>query len=155
MFYFGRRARPPVAPCEMRESALPMTPRSRPAYDRVRLVLLLLATLVLGIVSRKIRLGWPPWDKNLGDALYAVCVYLAIAIALPRMNRRMLAMVAFGICFAIELFQKTGIPMALQKKHAWVHWILGTAFGWEDVLCYAIGVCAIALVAPRIALLDR
>src|SRR5512138_2535650 len=111
-----------------------MTAR-RASYDRVRLALLLVATLALGIVSRKVRLGWTPWDKSLGDALYAVCVYLAIALVQPRMNRRVLAMVAFLVCFAIEMFQKTGIPLALERKHPWVHWILGSAFGWEDVIC--------------------
>lgn len=117
---------------------------------RVRATLLLAATLTLGIVSRRVRLGWAPWDKSLGDALYAVAMYLGIAFLFPRSDPRWRALIAFAICFAIELFQITGIPIALAESRPWVHWVLGSAFGWEDVACYAAGIAAIALMTPRL-----
>lgn len=123
-----------------------------PAFDRPRLALALLATIVLGIVSRKAHLGFAAWDKWVGDALYAVAFYLVIALLFPRIRPLTLALVTFGICFAIELFQLTGIPLALAARWPLVAWFLGRAFGWEDVISYAVGVAAIGTLAPRVGL---
>ena len=115
---------------------------------RLRLVGLLAATLALGIVTRKIPLGVMLWDKSAGDALYAVAVYFALAIALPRASWVTLAPLALIACFGIELFQLTGIPLALAQTQSWhwVRWILGSTFAWHDVLCYALGVPLAAFV---------
>ncbi|MDB4993619.1 MAG: hypothetical protein JWM74_1051, partial [Myxococcaceae bacterium] len=63
---------------------------------------------------------------------------------------RALGPVAFLVCFAIEVFQLTGIPMQLPRL---LRLALGTAFAWHDVVCYVVGAalaCGVHLRAlPR------
>ncbi len=49
-----------------------------------RLLTALAVTVVLGILSRSRPIGWYPYDKSLGDLLYAVAAYLVLALLLPR-----------------------------------------------------------------------
>jgi hypothetical protein len=121
------------------------TSRHGPA-SRLRLAGLLLATLVLGIVTRRVPLGVMAWDKSAGDALYAAAVYFAIAFVLPRAAILAVALLALIYCFGIELFQLTGIPVTLAGSRPWVHWFLGSTFAWHDVVCYALGIPAAALI---------
>jgi hypothetical protein len=102
----------------------------------------LVATVALGLGSRRIHLGVAIWDKSLGDVLYTVMVYLVLAAARPRTQPRTLAIGAFAISFAIELFQLSGIPAAMPRI---LHLVFGTTFAWHDVLCYAVGAGAAAL----------
>jgi hypothetical protein len=115
----------------------------------MRAALLLAITVVIGIASRRVHVGVPLWDKSVGDVLYAVAVTLVIALLRPRDAPMVRALVAFAICFAIELFQLTGIPIALAARAPWVHWVLGAAFGWHDVVCYAIGVAGVTAIVGR------
>jgi hypothetical protein len=111
---------------------------------RVRVVALLL-TVALGIASRKVTTGWSPIDKSLGDVLYAVAVFFALGVVMPRQAWRALAPVTALTCAAIEAFQATGLP----ARHAdWlvVRWLIGTTFAVHDLLCYAIGVGLAAVV---------
>jgi hypothetical protein len=115
--------------------------------SRARLALLFVVTIALGIASRRLPLGVGLWDKSLGDALYAVAVFLVLAFVFPAASIVRLAIAAFAVCFAIELFQRTGIPSELARTRPWVHWILGSGFAWHDVGCYAVGVVFIAGIA--------
>jgi hypothetical protein len=116
--------------------------------SRLRLAVLLFLTLILGIVTRKLHLGVMLWDKSAGDVLYAVAVYFAIAMIFPQSSRLAVALLAMTACVCIELFQLTGIPLALYRTRYghWAHWILGSTFAWHDVFCYAVGVPLAALV---------
>jgi|SoiMethySBSTD1v2_1073268.scaffolds.fasta_scaffold26534_3 predicted CDP-diglyceride synthetase/phosphatidate cytidylyltransferase len=123
-----------------------MTREQARAFGRLHLSGLLLATLLFGIATRKIHLGVMVWDKSAGDALYAVAVYFALALALPRLSRQTLALLAMSFCFGIEFLQLTGVPSAVSRHWPWAHWILGSTFAWHDVACYAVGVALAALV---------
>jgi hypothetical protein len=112
------------------------------ARRRRWLAALIAATVLLGIASRKLPLGWPAWDKSLGDVLYAMMVAFGLALAL----RRGAALAAFVACLAIEAFQLTGVPVALARERPWVHWVLGSSFAWHDVACYALGALAAAAI---------
>jgi hypothetical protein len=112
---------------------------------RTRFVVLLAITIVLGLASRAVHVGWWVCDKSVGDVLYTVAAYLVLAIALPRARPRWLAVAAFAFSCAIELFQLTDIPLALWREHPWVRIFLGTSFAWHDVVCYAVGALAMAL----------
>ncbi len=116
---------------------------------RTRALALLVATLAVGVGSRAVRLDCRLWDKWLGDALYAVAVYLALALVAPRVRPAGRAAATLGICSALELFQLTGIPDGLADRQRWVGWVLGTEFGWADLACYTVGVAAIVLVTAR------
>jgi hypothetical protein len=118
----------------------------------IRLLVALLITIAVGIVSRLYPIGYLPYDKSLGDALYAVAAYLGIALLLFRKPRLLVAALALVWCLAVEAFQATGIP----ARHAdlWiVRWVIGTEFSWHDVACYFIGVAA--AIAVDMQLLRR
>jgi hypothetical protein len=128
---------------------------------RVCYAVLLAATVLLGIASRKVHLGLFLWDKSLGDVLYTAAMVVAMGLVAPRAKPGVLAVVAFAVSFAIELFQLTGIPLAIAESPRWgvARWILGTAFAWHDVACYAVGavagwvssrIIATKLVAPKV-----
>jgi len=48
---------------------------------------------------------------------------------------------AFGICFALELFQLTSVPLRTPQP---LRFLLGTSFAWTDVACYAVGAVVVA-----------
>jgi len=100
--------------------------------------------LGLGIASRRHHLGFALWEKDLGDALYAVAVYLAVGLLGPRLRAPRLAAIALAISFAVEFFQATGIP-AQYARYALVRWCIGTQFAVHDLICYVVGVACIAL----------
>lgn len=108
-------------------------------------------TIAAGVLSRRIHVGWALWDKSLGDVLYTFLVFFALGVVAPRVDGRVRAGLAFGICLALELFQITGIPLALARAHPWVHWLLGGAFDVADIVCYAIaGVILYAACQARV-----
>ncbi len=93
-------------------------------------------TIALGATSRRFPVGLLVWDKSLGDALYTVMVYFAVAFSWPALRPSRVALAALAISIAIELFQLTGVPLRLP---ALLQVALGTAFAWHDVACYAVG----------------
>src|SRR5579871_2227127 len=118
---------------------------------RFRVALALASAVGLGLLSRLRPVGWPLYDKSLGDVLYAVAAYCAIALVTPARwwgtGRWRLAAFALAVCTGLEFFQATGIP-ARYAHLAVVRWLIGTTFAWHDVACYVVGV-AVAFVADR------
>lgn len=110
---------------------------------RLGAIAALVGVIALGLGSRRLPIGLSLWDKSLGDALYAVMVYLLARLVRPSAPPARLGVIAFVISFAIELFQLTGIPAASPRI---VQLALGTTFAWHDVACYAVG----ALVATSV-----
>lgn len=107
----------------------------------------LLAVVALGLLSRSVRLGNVVWNKYLGDALYAVMVYLLLRLA----GGGRWAW-AGAILLGIELFQLTGVPGELVASGNGLSWVagrlLGTTFGWGDLAAYAVGL-ALAVWGER------
>src|SRR5436190_535637 len=108
----------------------------------LRLLAALTVTVALGLLSRVRPIGWWPYDKSLGDVLYAVAAYLGLALVLYRRPRALVAGLALALCLAVEAFQATGIP-ARYEHVVLVRWLLGTTFAWHDVACYFVGVAAV------------
>ena len=96
-----------------------------------------LGVVVLGLVVHVASSG--PLGDFVADALYAVCLYLVLACAVPRMRPRHVAMTAWAACIAIELFQLTGVPAALSSI-APFRLLLGTTFSALDLVAYSMGV---------------
>src|SRR4051812_27955726 len=109
-----------------------------------RLTITLVVAIALGLLSRLRPIGWSRYDKSLGDALYAVAIYLVLAL-LTRRRAAVVAPFAAMVCLTIEGFQATGLP-ARWADFLPVRWLLGTTFSWHDVLCYLVGVAMIALL---------
>ena len=120
--------------CEMRFADVP---------PMLRLLLALAVTVVLGLASRLYPMGWFLWDRVLGEVLYAVAAYLALAVILCRKPPWFIAVIAFGCCLAVELFKLTGIPAEYQHVLL-VRWFLGMSFNIVNLGYYFIGVVLIA-----------
>lgn len=113
---------------------------------RSRGALVVLGAIALGLFSRKLPLGFFLWDKSLGDALYAVMIFGLVAIVRPQARPRWMGVIAFVICFALELFQLTGIPKTLPR---FLRTAIGDTFAWHDVVCYAAGAIVAVLISER------
>ena len=109
----------------------------------LRLLLALAVTVALGLASRLYPVGWFLWDRVLGEVLYAVAAYLALAVILYRKPPLFIAVSAFVCCLAVELFKLTGIPA--ENQHVFlVRWFLGMTFSEVNLGYYFIGVVLIA-----------
>lgn len=110
----------------------------------LRLLLALAATIGIGLASRLHPVGWFLWDRVVGEVLYAVAAYLALAMILFRKPPSVVAAVAFSSCLTVELFKLTGIPRENQDVFL-VHWFLGMTFSVVNLGYYFIGVVLSAL----------
>lgn len=87
-----------------------------------------------------------PAGDFVGDALYAVLVFLLLSIAFVRTSPWRIAAVAFAVCAAIELLQLTGLPATLAAAFPPVRLLLGTTFSAVDLVAYLVGVISAAIV---------
>lgn len=118
--------------------------------SRRRHVVALTITVAIGAASRILPLGHSFWDKSVGDIAYATMVGLLLAIARPRTQPINLAAMALVACFAIELFQATGIPARAPRI---VQIVLGTTFAWHDIFYYMVGASIAAVIHDRLGAL--
>ena len=101
-------------------------------------------SVCLGLASRRLgSTGFALWDESFGDAAYAVMFGFVLLAVRPTFSPRIIGLGAFGICFALELFQQTGIPLRTPQP---LRFLLGTSFAWTDVACYAVGAAAVAVI---------
>jgi len=84
-------------------------------------------------------------SNPVGDALYAVLVYVLVVFVAPSMAAARAAALAFGVCAAIELLQLTGFPAAVVDVVPVARYVLGTTFHAPDLLAYAVGVAVAAV----------
>lgn len=108
--------------------------------SRVRIAVVGAFALALGIASRRWPLGTPLWDDHLGDACYAAMIVVVLAFARPACARVRLALVAFAIGAAIELFQLTGLPAEWARAFRPLALVFGTTFAWADLVAQAVGI---------------
>jgi hypothetical protein len=108
-----------------------------------RLLLAMAVTVALGLASRLHPAGWFLWDRVLGEVLYAVAAYLALAMLLGRKPPAFIAAIAFACCLVVELFKLTGLPAEYQHLFL-VRWFLGMTFDEVNLGYYLVGVVLIA-----------
>ncbi|WP_454698356.1 ribosomal maturation YjgA family protein [Arthrobacter humicola] len=96
-------------------------------------------SIALGLSIRT--LSDAAWTGPAGDGLYAVLVYVLVAILIPSQPKALIAAAAVTACVMIELFQLTGIPQPAELGKSWppLRLVLGTTFGTADLLAYAGG----------------
>lgn len=81
---------------------------------RRRITLTVVAAVTLGI-GLVVHLGVSGMIGDIvGDALYAVLIYVLVAFLAPRRPRPAIAVAAFVFCAAVELLQLTGLPASGQ-----------------------------------------
>ncbi|MFC4370187.1 DUF2809 domain-containing protein [Citricoccus nitrophenolicus] len=89
------------------------------------------------------------WTGPAGDALYAVLIYLLVAWCAARRSPWMVVGVALALCWIIEVFQLTGLPLLMAEAWWPVRLVFGTGFAWADLVAYAAG-CAAAGVTDAV-----
>ncbi|MFF5081797.1 DUF2809 domain-containing protein [Actinoplanes sp. NPDC000266] len=83
-----------------------------------------------------------------GTALYASMVYAGVFLLWPTARPAGAGLAAIGFCWAVELFQLTGVPAALSARSTLARLALGVAFDPTDLVWYVIGVVPL-VVAHR------
>lgn len=104
----------------------------------------ILAIIAAGILSRLVHTGYAVFDKYPGDALYAMMLYCILRLF---REAAAAALGAMAIMTALESFQLTMIPAQLHaNENAAIRLcarLLGTEFGFGDLLAYAAGIACI------------
>ncbi len=111
--------------------------RKRPLY-----LILLIFTIGSGLASRQFSTFFPHWIQlYLGDALWALMVFLLIGIIFRGKTTLWVAIAAIAFSFGIELSQlyhATWIDALRSNPLGGL--VLGFGFLWSDLVCYTVGV---------------
>lgn len=112
-------------------------PRNRLIYAGFSVV-----TLVCGLATRPLRLVIGPGPaKNLGDALWAVLVYLLIAWTWRRQSSGRIAVATLAVSVAVEFSQMYHPPwLDAIRRTTLGGLVLGWGFAWGDLIAYATGI---------------
>ena len=121
----------------MRQPAL----RPRNAY-----LLLVGVVIVVGLATRRYRsVLTATVGGYVGDALWAVMVFLLLALIRPSAKTTILAEIAALISFGVEVSQIYHAPWIDSLRHTTLGGLaLGYDFDWRDLICYAAGIAVAA-----------
>ena len=111
-------------------------PRNRLVYGAM-----VLAVIALGLASRRYPGLFPAaLGKYPGDALWTMMVFFGLALIAPRSSVARLALGALAISYVVEFGQLYQAPWIVAvRAHPMGHLVLGTAFGWMDLVAYTVG----------------
>jgi hypothetical protein len=116
-------------------------PEEPPMRSRWSYLALTVAVVGLGLGLRHTGVLPPRLGKYVGDALYALMTFCAVAALFPRWPTARVAALALGWCVAVEFGQLYHAPWIDSIRATTLgHLVLGTHFGWWDLLAYAAGV---------------
>lgn len=103
---------------------------------RVLYFILIIITILLGILSRKIN-GIPTF---FGDTLYAVMVYFGMRMIFINLYLKKTAFLALLFCFGIEFLQLYDAEWMLEIRRTTLgHYVFGQGFLWSDLGYYTLG----------------
>jgi hypothetical protein len=121
--------------------------------SRLRLTYLAcaLATIVAGLAVSRAGHALPPaFRDKLGDAFWAAMIVWWTGVAAPRAVLWQRAVVAVGVCFAVEISQLYHAPTIDALRSTTLgHLVLGNGFDVIDLAAYAAGVLA-AVILERL-----
>lgn len=129
---------------------------ARAARPRWRIALAAMLTVPLGLLTRS-GLLLPELIRTYGgDTLYATLVCFLVALLWPRPATWRLALLAFGLCVAVELSQLAHPPwLEALRATLFGRLVLGAGFLWSDLVCYAAGALLgwglLLVITPRAA----
>lgn len=105
--------------------------------NRISYFILVVLTIILGILSRKID-GIPTY---FGDTLYAVMIYFGMRFIFVNRNKKIAILLALFFCYCIELQQIYRSDWIVQIRRTFIgHYVLGQGFLWSDLGFYTIGI---------------
>lgn len=117
---------------------------------RVSYFMLIIATVMLGLLSRKLTFI-PLW---VGDVLWATMVFYMLSFVFINRPLKQLVIISLFFCYGIELsqlYQAVWINQIRQTTFGKL--VLGQVFSWGDMLCYTlgviIGILSVAMMEPH------
>lgn len=110
--------------------------------NRLLYLSLIVLTVLAGLSSRHFSSSLPHWiTLYLGDALWALMVFLGFAFIFKRKSTLWVAVATLLFSFAIEISQLYHPPWIDGIRHTRIGGlILGFGFLWSDLVCYTAGV---------------
>ena len=117
-------------------------------HARVSYILLALGTIALGLVVHWYGNALGPTSRDIaGDAIWAAMITWWVAAFIPGVSLGRRAFASLAICFAVETSQLYHTPAvdALRQTTAG-HLVLGSDFDPRDLVAYALGVLAAAVL---------
>ena len=114
----------------------------KPARNRIVYLLSVAIVILLGLSSRKYA-GYLPEYVNtyLGDALWAVMIYLFEALLLKDQKPSLIALVSLSFCYLIEISQLYHAPWIDAIRNTRLGGlVLGFGFLWTDIIAYTLGI---------------
>ena len=116
--------------------------------NRAIYIILTVTVILSGLASRKYQEFLPSFlAEYSGDTLWALMIFLISGFVFSYNSTLLNAAIALMFCFAVEfsqLYQAEWINMIRQTKIGGL--ILGYGFLWSDLLCYAAGITAGAII---------
>ena len=105
-------------------------------------------TLVCGLATRPLRgVIAPELAENLGDALWAVLIYLLIALVWRRQASGRIALAALVVSVVVECSQLCHAPwIEAIRKTTLGGLVIGWGFAWGDLVAYAGGILGCVLL---------
>lgn len=108
-----------------------------PKNNRLSYFILIISTIILGILSRKIE-GVPTF---FGDTLYAIMAYFGMRLLFIKKSLKKALALALMFCFCIELLQLYQAEWLLSIRRTTLgHYVLGQGFLWSDLFFYTLGI---------------
>ena len=109
--------------------------------SRLTSALLLAATIVVGLGSRKFSALLPPiLAKNAGDILYATMTFWLVGFLFPTLSPARAALAATLFCFGIEFLKFVDAPWLVAARNSWAGaLVFGHAFQASNLVCYGLG----------------
>ena len=116
--------------------------RRRSATVRLRFVALAIGTIVAGLTVHWGGRSLPFIVRDvLGDALWAMMIVWWLGALAPAAKAALRALVAIGVCWAVELSQLYHAPLLDAWRGTPIgQLILGSGFDTRDLAAYAVGV---------------
>jgi hypothetical protein len=120
----------------------------KPARNRIVYLISVAIVMVLGLSSRKYA-GYLPEYINtyLGDALWAVMIYLFAALLLKNRKPSLIALLSLSFCYLNEISQLYHAPWIDAIRNTRLGGlVLGFGFLWSDIIAYTMGIGAILAI---------
>ncbi|MBU3810187.1 MAG: DUF2809 domain-containing protein [Candidatus Niameybacter stercoravium] len=125
--------------------------------NRLLYMVLVVVTMLLGILSRKVEGLSILIGAYAGDTLWAMMVFLGLAFLFKRKSTVWIALGALIFSFGIEVSQLYHAPWIDAIRATTLGGlILGYGFLWSDLACYTVGVilgslldCGVGMIGSK------
>lgn len=109
--------------------------------NRILYCVAVFAVIGLGLASRRFPVIFPAMlGKYPGDALWALMIFFALGMVLPRASCARIFLLSLTICYAVEFFKFYQAPWIMTIRYSTIgHLIFGHTFSWQNLVAYLVG----------------